>query len=165
MRLRLTWRSWIVILLCAGAAAFALNRYSARSEFCGSCHSVMGAHYVSWSSSTHSSVKCLDCHSDPGWVGYYHSKLDGVRNALQFYLGIDRGPSCPPPGPAACQRPGCHSTQDLVAGGGAGATAHARHLASVACVDCHGDVGHRVVSEQRTVKACDACHDQPLQTP
>jgi hypothetical protein len=167
MRLRLTWRSWIVILLCAGVAAFALNRYSARSQFCGSCHSVMGTHYASWKSSSHSSVDCLDCHSDPGWVGYYHSKVAGVRNALQYFLGIEKGRRSPPPGPAACERPGCHSERDLVAGDGPGRVAHAQHIGSLACVECHGDVGHRDAHERRTVTPCSACHGphKPLDAP
>lgn len=164
MRLRLTWRSWIVLLLCAGAGVFGLNRLSARSQFCGSCHSAMGEHYASWTSSSHSTVACLDCHSDPGWVGYYHSKIDGVRNALQYFLGIEKGEHSDQPGPAACQRPGCHSDRSLAGGDGAGSAAHARHLGPVACVDCHGDVGHRLVSDRRTVKACDECHQAP-QTP
>jgi len=170
MRVRLTWRSWVVILLCAGGAVFALNRWSARSQFCGSCHSVMGAHYASWKASSHSSARCLDCHSDPGWIGYYHSKVDGVRNALQYFVGIEKGSSSGPPGPAACLRPGCHSDPELRIGEGPGPTSHTVHLGSVACVECHGDVGHRVVSERRTVNACDACHEprrppEPPQSP
>lgn len=164
MRRRLTWRGWTLVALGAAAVALLVNFLTARSQFCGSCHSVMGAHYASWSASSHSTVKCLDCHSDPGWVGYYHSKVDGVRNALDYFLGIEKDTRSGAPGPAACLRPGCHTDGDLCAAGGAGADAHGRHLESVACVDCHGDVGHRNVAERRTVKACDACHEPP-QTP
>ena len=164
MRFRPSRRGLVLIALCVAAAALFLNSWTARSQFCGSCHSAMGSRYTSWSSSSHSSVACLDCHSDPGWIGYYHSKVDGVKNALEYFLGVDTGRRSPPPGPAACLRPGCHSGPDLTAGEGAGAAAHSRHLGSVACVECHGDVGHRNVAERRTVKLCDACHTAP-QTP
>jgi nitrate/TMAO reductase-like tetraheme cytochrome c subunit len=154
----MTRRAWALAAVSAVAAALLVNFLTARSQFCGSCHSVMGQYYASWSSSTHASVKCLDCHSDPGWEGYYHSKVDGVRNALEYFLGIEKAGRSAPPGAASCQRPGCHSDDDMTAGGEDGAMAHARHLGAVACVRCHGDVGHRVVAERRTVVACDECH-------
>lgn len=161
MRVRMTWKAWVLASVAVAAAALLVNFLTARSQFCGSCHSVMGEHHASWSASTHSSAKCLDCHSDPGWEGYYHSKVDGVRNALEYFLGIEKRGRSAPPGPASCQRPGCHSGADLKAGGGEGAATHARHLGGVACVECHGDVGHRVVAERRTVVACDECHAAP----
>ena len=163
-RLRLRWWGWVLVALVVVAGGLALNLWSARSEFCGSCHTAMGSYYASWTASSHSSVKCLDCHSDPGWVGYYHSKADGVRNALEYFLGIHKGRRSEPPGRAACQRPGCHSDADLTAVGLAGAETHARHRGSVACASCHGDVGHRDVAERRTVVPCSECHPS-AQTP
>jgi nitrate/TMAO reductase-like tetraheme cytochrome c subunit len=158
---RVSRRAWVLASVATVAAALLVNFVTARSQFCGSCHSVMGEPYASWSRSSHSSVKCLDCHSDPGWVGYYHSKVEGVRNALKYFLGVDKGRRSAPPGPAACRRPGCHSDAGLLSGGGEGAAAHGRHLGSVACVECHGDVGHRVVAQRPTVVACDECHPAP----
>jgi nitrate/TMAO reductase-like tetraheme cytochrome c subunit len=158
MRVKPGWRLWSGIGAVAAAGIVALCFVSARSEFCGSCHSAMGKHYASFRASTHAeAAECLDCHSDPGWVGYYHSKLDGVRNVLAYFLHVGKGQESPPPGPAACQRPGCHADDDLAAGGPAAPT-HALHAQSVACVDCHGDVGHRRVSEQPMVRTCDSCH-------
>jgi len=158
MSRRPTARVWLAIALVALVGALSAHMLTARSEFCGSCHSAMGEHVASHGGSTHAEVaECLDCHSDPGWVGYYHSKLDGVRNALAYFFGVPKGQESPPPGPAACERPGCHEDAGLRAGG-AGAVAHERHLGAVACVECHGDVGHRSVRERRMLRECDACH-------
>ena len=38
-------RFWLAVGVVAIAAFFGLNAYSQRSQFCGSCHSVMGEHY------------------------------------------------------------------------------------------------------------------------
>lgn len=151
-------RFWFALVIVAIAAFFGLNAYSQRSQFCGSCHAVMGEYYESWKTSTHGeTAECLDCHSEPGWTGYYHSKVEGVKNALQFYLGVEKSEKAPPPGPAACLRPGCHTEDVLAEAPGRGGFAHSGHMATVACVECHGDVGHRDVERERAV-SCAECH-------
>ncbi|MCD4690719.1 NapC/NirT family cytochrome c [bacterium] len=151
-------RFWLAVGVVGIAAFFGLNAYSQRSQFCGSCHSVMGEHYDSWQSSTHGeTAECLDCHSEPGWTGYYHSKVEGVRNALQFYLGIEKPGKAPAPGPAACLRPGCHEETLLEESPEQGGFAHSGHLERVACVECHGDIGHGEAERERAV-SCAECH-------
>jgi len=151
-------RFWFALLIVAVAAFFGLNAYSQRSQFCGSCHEVMGEHYESWQTSTHGeTAECLDCHSEPGWTGYYHSKVEGAKNALQFYLGVEKEDKAPPPGPASCLRDGCHIEAELERSEGAGGFAHTQHLASIGCVDCHGDIGHREAELDRAV-SCAECH-------
>jgi len=149
---------WIAAALVVIVGALVLNAWSARSEFCGSCHDVMGEHYASWAESTHGGLaECLDCHSEPGWTGFYHSKLDGARNALAYYLGIEKDQKAQPPGPASCLRSGCHTRGSLVAEDGPGADVHAMHLGGTSCVDCHGAVGH-AGSEAERALSCAACH-------
>lgn len=151
-------RFWFALLIVAIAAFFGLNAYSQRSQFCGSCHAVMGEYYESWQTSTHGeNAECLDCHSEPGWTGYYHSKVEGARNALEFYLGIEKEGKAPPPGPASCLRDGCHVADDLKRSEGTGGFAHTQHMESVGCVDCHGDIGHRETERERAVD-CATCH-------
>ncbi len=151
-------RFWIALVIVAIAAFFGLNAYSQRSQFCGSCHAVMGEYYESWQTSTHGeTAECLDCHSEPGWTGYYHSKVEGARNALQFYLNIEKGEKASPPGPAACLREGCHVVAELERSPGQAGFAHSGHIGSVSCVECHGDVGHRGAERERAV-SCAACH-------
>lgn len=158
MSFRMSRGRWTGAVIVVAAVLLAAHILSQRSEFCGSCHSAMGEHYESWTSSSHGELaECLDCHSDPGWAGYYHSKVDGVRNALSYYLGVDRGTTSHPPGPAACMRPGCHVADDLTADSGLGSRAHGLHVSRLGCVECHGDVGHRP-AEREVAVDCSECH-------
>lgn len=162
MKLEMTPRRWVALLVMAVCAYAVFHMYTARSEFCGSCHDVMGEHYESWSTSSHGSLaECLDCHSDPGWAGYYHSKVEGARNALSYYFGIRRESAGPQPGPAACLRPGCHTAEELETES-IGGTAHGTHISLLSCVECHGDIGHRPSEGQEAVD-CSACHGAPTE--
>ncbi len=153
-------RFWTAVAIVALAAFFGFNAYSQRSQFCGSCHEVMGEHYESWQGSTHAeAAECLDCHSEPGWTGYYHSKVEGARNALAFYLGIGKTDKSPPPGPASCLRSGCHVEETLADAPGSGGYAHTTHIESVSCVQCHGDIGHRQ-HEREDAVSCAQCHEE-----
>lgn len=153
----MTPRRWLVLLAGVVIAYAVFHMYTARSEFCGSCHDVMGEHYESWSSSSHGSLaECLDCHSEPGWTGYYHAKVEGARNALSYYFGVSKN-KAEPPGRAACLRPGCHSDAELTGVENTGAAAHGGHLTRVGCVRCHGEVGHRARELAEAVD-CAACH-------
>jgi len=148
----------LALVLVVAIAAIGFNAWSARSEFCGSCHDVMGEHYVSWSESSHGGLaECLDCHSEPGWAGYYHSKLDGAKNAMAYYLGIEKTEKAPPPGPASCLRSGCHTRESLVADDSSGASVHAMHQSHSGCVECHGAIGH-AGSEAERAPSCASCH-------
>ncbi|HEY9205871.1 MAG TPA: cytochrome c3 family protein [Candidatus Methanoperedens sp.] len=42
----------------------------------------MRPYYVSWLTSNHSSVRCVDCHYQPGLVGHINGKITGL---IQFY--------------------------------------------------------------------------------
>ena len=42
-------------------------QYTARSEFCSSCH-IMEPYFKSWQDSPHASVACVDCHYEPGML-------------------------------------------------------------------------------------------------
>ncbi len=158
MGLRRRTGLWIALALIVVVGAFGLNAWSARSEFCGSCHDVMGEHYESWARSSHGGLAdCLDCHSEPGWVGYYHSKLEGARNAMSYYLGIEKSSEAPPPGPASCLRSGCHTRENLLSAETDGGGTHSMHLDRVSCVGCHGAIGHADAEAERAL-ACSACH-------
>jgi len=158
MRLRVTPGRWIALLIAGGLVVVALSTYTGRSEFCGSCHDAMGEHYRSWAESSHGDLaECLDCHSEPGWVGYYHGKLEGVQNALSYWFHVRKRTKASPPGPAACLRRGCHDEGGLTGAASEGASTHAIHAERMACVRCHGDIGHRP-SELETAIDCTICH-------
>jgi len=158
MRLKMSPVRWVGLAVVAVAVVVGLSAYTGRSQFCGSCHDAMGEHYRSWTESSHGDLaECLDCHSEPGWIGYYHGKLEGVQNALSYWFDVRKGSKAPPPGPAACLRAGCHVEEDLTAPGAPGASAHAVHATDIACVRCHGDIGHRQ-AELDVAVDCTICH-------
>jgi len=51
-------------------------------DFCGkNCH-IMRPYFESWSTSSHSDVRCVECHYEPGLIGHIKGKINGV---IQFY--------------------------------------------------------------------------------
>jgi len=149
---------WIIAAIVVVAAVAGLNAYSECPRFCGSCHGVMGPYQRSWRESRHAEVaECLDCHSDPGWMGYYHCKVEGVRNAMSYFLGVEKEGPAAPPGRAACTRPGCHEPAALLDEAAPGSDTHARHLERVACGECHGAVGHGS-ADAEIARGCADCH-------
>lgn len=156
--------TWALAVAILAVLFVAVNAYTRRSEFCGSCHSAMGQHVKTWSgSSHHERAQCLDCHSNPGWVGYYHGKMEGVRNALSYFVGVRKNEKSPPPGPAACLREGCHTNAELEAQTSRAPFAHATHLGSLQCVDCHPGVGHTAAAADRP-RECAECHGARVPT-
>jgi len=50
--------------------------------FCGkNCH-IMRPYYDSWRSSSHTGVRCVECHYEPGVLGHIKGKMNGL---MQFY--------------------------------------------------------------------------------
>ncbi len=84
-------RVWIsatvVLLLFAGGGGGAVL-VTDRSDFCGSCHSMVDIH-ASWAASPHARVPggtkpagCVDCHVAPGWAGHAAAKINGLQEVL-----------------------------------------------------------------------------------
>lgn len=60
--------------------------FTSESKFCGKCHpeqkvGPLGEYYT-WSKNVHSSAKveCIDCHGEPGIVGYMKAKIGGLSD-------------------------------------------------------------------------------------
>ncbi|MGA1861821.1 NapC/NirT family cytochrome c [Deferribacter thermophilus] len=60
--------------------------YTSESEFCGKCHpeekvGPLGEYYT-WSKNIHSTAKveCIDCHGEPGFIGYMKAKIGGLKD-------------------------------------------------------------------------------------
>lgn len=60
--------------------------YTSKSEFCGKCHpeqkvGPLGEYYT-WSKNVHAAAKveCIDCHGEPGFVGYMKAKIGGLKD-------------------------------------------------------------------------------------
>lgn len=76
----------IVIILGFAFANVQVLHYTSEPEFCQKCHpaekvGVLGEYYT-WDRSLHATaeVECLDCHGEPGFIGYMKAKLGGVKD-------------------------------------------------------------------------------------
>lgn len=105
-----------------------------RSEFCMNCH-IMETRFASWKRSSHAKVTvCMDCHSEPGFVGEWKAHLDGMR---YIWAMITKKRS--------------------------GSVIQA-HVKNVSCLECHEeyrtmkDVVYHNLHERAGV-LCTACHD------
>lgn len=107
---------------------------------CANCH-VMQEHYDSWIQSSHRSVAvCNDCHTPPGVVRKYASKVsNGFWHSFAFTSGRFPEPLRIKPhnreiAEKACRN--CHrDTVEAMDGPHRGSP-------TLSCVGCHGSVGH-----------------------
>ncbi len=71
--------------------------------FCGAtCHTVMAPEYVTYQSSPHARVKCVECHVGPGAEWYVKSKMSGLYQV--YAVLFDKYPR-PITGPISSLRP------------------------------------------------------------
>ena len=107
---------------------------------CANCH-VMEDYYKSWLASSHRSVAtCNDCHTPHGLVGKYATKAsNGFWHSFAFTTGRFPEPLQITARNRRIAQASCHGCHAEVIE--AMDTGHAQS-ASVACVRCHGTVGH-----------------------
>ena len=70
----------IILFILSGIGSYEAFHYTESNEFCGTlCHEVMEPEHVAYQNSTHSRVRCVDCHVGSGADWYVRSKLSGLR--------------------------------------------------------------------------------------
>jgi len=80
--------------------------------FCGeTCHEVMSPQFVTYQSSPHARVACVECHIGPGATFWVRSKIDGLRQVWRVATDSFERPIPTPvhnlrPAQATCE--GCH---------------------------------------------------------
>lgn len=52
--------------------------YTSNPNFCANCHQIK-PQVTAWSAGPHNQVECLNCHADPGTVGYVKRKIGGLH--------------------------------------------------------------------------------------
>ncbi len=133
--------------------------------FCNSCH-IMNPYYDNWKVSAHSEVNCLDCHLQPGLVGYVKGKVTGLAQAVDCGVGrVGTKPSATVMD-ISCLRSGCHSIEELsseILDFNGVKFAHKIHVGKevdgvhISCGTCHshfkGDEHFRV-----NTQVCFTCH-------
>jgi len=63
---------------------FATMHFTSQPSFCSSCHEISQP-VDSWRVGPHKTVTCLDCHANPGTVGYVTRKFQGLQ---EVYLHL-----------------------------------------------------------------------------
>jgi len=72
----------IIFLLFSLIISAKMLEITENPAFCGkNCH-IMRPYYDSWSTSSHTGVKCVECHYEPGVIGHIKGKINGL---MQFY--------------------------------------------------------------------------------
>lgn len=70
----------IILFILSSIGSYEAFHYTESNEFCGTlCHEVMEPEHVAYQNSTHSRVRCVDCHVGSGADWYVRSKLSGLR--------------------------------------------------------------------------------------
>lgn len=71
--------STAIFVLFTALGSYEVFHYSESNEFCGTtCHTVMNPEYVTYHSSAHARVNCVECHVGNGASWYVKSKLSGM---------------------------------------------------------------------------------------
>lgn len=130
--------------------------YTSKSEFCGSCHE-MGAMQQTWINSSHKSVACIDCHSEPGVQGMFKAKIKGIK---ELYVHVTNSHINPKAEAKDVNCLSCH--QDKVSTNIERAFAvknphTVKHYDNgMTCLSCHGGLVHNA-KVNTTVPSRDAC--------
>lgn len=139
----------LLFIVIAFFGTYGTLKATSTNEFCASCHSVAPQVYT-FEASSHSSIQCIDCHIEPGFVSYMHAKVDGLKE-LYVQVTNTQPPILHSPKPIAnvvCEQ--CHNmnnreettTGDLIMD-------HRIHNEEgVSCVTCHDGVAHGKVVQQ-----------------
>ncbi|HLE21210.1 MAG TPA: NapC/NirT family cytochrome c, partial [Vicinamibacteria bacterium] len=75
------------LLVALGLVVIAVSaELSSTPSFCGSCH-VMQPYFDSWQTSTHSEVRCVDCHIPPGITAEFRKKYEALSMVARYFTG------------------------------------------------------------------------------
>jgi len=93
----------VVNLVFLGLGGASILHHMDSPEFCGTtCHQVMNPEWVTYQTSPHAHVKCVECHVGEGFEALVDAKLNGLR---QVWLVTTGGYRRPIPTPVHDLRP------------------------------------------------------------
>ncbi|MHB9148946.1 MAG: NapC/NirT family cytochrome c [Thermoleophilia bacterium] len=151
----------ILLILIVVLVGLGLD-YTSSPSFCSSCHTI-APFAEAWKGSSHErvDVSCIDCHFDPGTVGYIKGKTYSVIKLAQWAMGeTERKPEAARTIVAGSCRH-CHPEPKSTF------MPHAFHTetANLECVECHSGIAHgsELVGEEKPQAAadpefCNSCH-------
>ncbi|MBU2602948.1 MAG: NapC/NirT family cytochrome c [Actinobacteria bacterium] len=151
-----------IVLVVIGVIVGLGLDYTSKPAFCSSCHPI-APFAESWVGTSHeqAGVTCIECHFDPGVVGYIKGKTYSVIKLTQWVVGeTERKPEAHRViVGGACRH--CHPEPKATF------LPHSFHTeeANLQCTECHSGVVHgsELVGEEKPQAAadpafCDACH-------
>ncbi len=154
-----------VVIIAGGSGGYV---YVGSNDFCGyKCHQ-MKTRAAIWEKSSHSDIKCITCHSEPGFVGELKAHIDGL-NYLKSFLkektenitifATERNPARL----ESCLY--CHPVDKLSDETESIRINHSDHIVKgeFLCTDCHEDSIHGTLSFETEMikpqeKNCLSCH-------
>ncbi|MCL1791017.1 MAG: NapC/NirT family cytochrome c [Peptococcaceae bacterium] len=150
----------IVILVIIVGGAFTVE-LSSQTFFCNTCK-VMNTFHDEWENSSHASVDCIKCHSQPGILGLAEAKMNGLS---QFVVNLTGAPD-----PAdikadenAVHCISCHQDKprsNVEQAKDAKDPHSDRHFPEMSCVTCHTGLTHdKTLNKSRPSRdTCFRCH-------
>lgn len=148
------------------------DRTTSTNEFCTSCHSMSYAEdsyrkTVHYDSASGVRATCGDCHVSEGLLAATWDHAIGIKDLLKQFLGPDyddpviNSLHLPEAAFAArawfrqrdsatCKR--CHVQEAIQGGRAETAAIHREETAGKTCIDCHYNLVHRKVPDERTFK-------------
>ncbi|KNZ71000.1 putative multiheme cytochrome c [Thermincola ferriacetica] len=73
----------LLFILVAAVAGISLTM---SPEFCVLCHDAMQPEYVTWKVSSHSNIRCVDCHMEPGVVNILIEKVMASKHLINYAI-------------------------------------------------------------------------------
>ncbi|MCZ7664153.1 MAG: NapC/NirT family cytochrome c [Thermoleophilia bacterium] len=150
-----------IVLVITGVLTAVGFDYTSKPGFCSSCHTI-APYAQAWETSSHkdAGVTCIDCHFEPGAVGYLKGKIYSLIKLTQWAVGeTDRKPEAARTiVGGACRQ--CHP--DAVAT----FIPHSYHteIANLQCTECHSAIAHgtELIADKPQAAAdpafCGRCH-------
>ncbi|MFZ3372725.1 MAG: NapC/NirT family cytochrome c [Desulfitobacteriaceae bacterium] len=71
-----------VVLL--GVSTMLTLKFTSQPNFCATCHEIAPL-VTSWNEGQHKDVSCLECHTDPGTLGYVKRKLGSYSEIFMHF--------------------------------------------------------------------------------
>ena len=143
---------FIVFLAFLGAGFI----FTSSSYFCANCHE-MSTQYVSWTRSTHKAVPCLECHSEPGFIGEIKAHINGSSDLFKHLTKLySRDEISLEIKDASCRI--CH--KGIKEKDEEFRNIHLNHSkVKIDCIDCHaglvhGDIGGGFLYQKASCKHC-----------
>ena len=153
------------LVLAGGTAGY---RYVGSNQFCAyKCHQ-MSTRGATWRQSSHKDVKCITCHSEPGFIGEMKAHIDGIHYLKSFLKDTTtHGTIFATNGNSARLKSClyCHPVEKLQDETETIRMNHEKHVVKekLLCTDCHQDAIHGTLSFEVNMirpqeKTCIACH-------